>query len=512
MRLSASRPPTCYIAQPRAMGARHSEMPADPLWFKTAVIYQAHVRTFFDSNGDGVGDFAGLTSKLDYIEELGATAIWLLPFYPSPLRDGGYDIADYFTINPAYGTLDDFRAYVAEAHARGMRVITELVLNHTSDQHAWFQAARRAQPGSDARQMYVWSDTPNKYEGVRIIFKDVEPSNWTWDDEAGAYYWHRFYSHQPDLNWENPIVREKMFEIVDFWFDLGVDGLRLDAVPYLIQKEGTLCESLPETHAVLKDLRRHIDERHSDKMLLAEANMWPRDSAAYFGDADECHMTFHFPLMPRLYIALARSDATAIAETLADTPSIPEPCQWAVFLRNHDELSLEMVNEEERSLLWDHYAADPRARINLGIRRRLAPLFGGDVRRIALLNALMFSVRGTPIIYYGDEIGMGDDLDLDDRDGVRTPMQWDASPNAGFSKAPAEALTFPIVFRLALSAGGRERTGSTSARGFAFFVGQTASWRSKSDTRCLAWGRSRSSNTTIPRCWPSYAVSKRRLS
>ena len=423
----------------------------EPLWFKTAVIYQTHVRAFCDSNGDGIGDFAGLTAKLDYVADLGATAIWILPFYPSPLRDGGYDISDYTAVHPDYGTLDDFRAFVGAAHERGIRVITELVLNHTSDQHPWFVRARNAEPGSEWRDWYVWSDDPQKYAGTRIIFGDFESSNWAWDPVAGAYYWHRFYDHQPDLNWDNPAVERELRRVVDFWFELGVDGLRLDAVPYLFEREGTSCENLPETHAALERLRAHIDERFSGRMLLAEANGWPEDSAAYFGGGGECHMVFHFPLMPRLYLALAREDASPIADIVNRTPNIPADCQWAIFLRNHDELTLEMVTGEERETMIKTYAPDERARINLGIRRRLAPLLGNDRRKIELLNGLLFAFNGTPILYYGDEIGMGDNIYLDDRDGCRTPMQWSAGRSAGFSDADPQRLYLPVntdpVFR-----------------------------------------------------------------
>jgi maltose alpha-D-glucosyltransferase/alpha-amylase len=422
------------------------ELDDDPLWFKNAVIYQTHVRAFFDSDRDGVGDFRGLTEKLDYIQELGVTAIWILPFYPSPLRDGGYDISDYTGVHPSYGTMRDFRRFVRAAHARGIRVITELVLNHTSDQHPWFQRARRAKPGSKWRDWYVWSDTADKYRGTRIIFKDFETSNWSWDEVAGAYYWHRFYAHQPDLNWDNPAVEKELIKVVDFWLDLGVDGLRLDAVPYLYEREGTTNENLPETHAALKRLRAHIDEEYEGRMLLAEANMWPEDSVAYFGegDGDECHMCFHFPLMPRLYMAMQSEDRFPLIDIMQQTPEIPANCQWAIFLRNHDELTLEMVTDEERDYMYRSYAANPRARINLGIRRRLAPLLDNDRRKIELLNGLLFSFNGSPIVYYGDEIGMGDNIYLGDRDGVRTPMQWNADRNAGFSKADPQQLYLPV--------------------------------------------------------------------
>lgn len=417
----------------------------DPLWYKDAIIYELHVRAFFDSNGDGIGDFPGLTQKLDYLEDLGITAVWLLPFYPSPLRDDGYDIADYTDVHPSYGTLRDVKEFIREAHRRGIRVITELVLNHTSDQHPWFQRARRAAPGSVWRNFYVWSDTPEKYKEARIIFKDFETSNWAWDPVAKAYYWHRFYAHQPDLNYDNPAVRRAILRVVDFWMRLGVDGMRLDAVPYLYEREGTNCENLPETHQFLKELRRYIDERYPNRMLLAEANQWPEDAVAYFGNGDECHMAFHFPLMPRLFMAIRMEDRFPIVDILSQTPPIPETAQWALFLRNHDELTLEMVTDEERDYMYRVYARDPVARINLGIRRRLAPLLGNNRRRIELMNGLLFSLPGTPVIYYGDEIGMGDNIYLGDRNGVRTPMQWSADRNAGFSTAPRQRLYLPVI-------------------------------------------------------------------
>ncbi len=419
--------------------------PADPLWYKDAVIYEVHVRAFADGNGDGIGDFAGLTSKLDYIADLGVTAVWILPFYPSPLKDDGYDIADYTTVHPAYGTLDDFKTFLDVAHARGLRVITELVINHTSDQHPWFQRARRAPPGSPDRDFYVWSDTPDKYRGARIIFQDFEPSNWSWDPLAKAYYWHRFYSHQPDLNYDNPAVIAALLPLVDYWFDMGVDGLRLDAIPYLYEREGTSCENLPETHDFLKHLRRHVNERYPDRMLLAEANQWPEDAIAYFGAGDECHMAFHFPVMPRLFMAVRMEDRYPIIDILQQTPPIPDTCQWAMFLRNHDELTLEMVTDEERDYMYRAYATDPQARINLGIRRRLAPLLGNDRRKMELMLGLLCSLPGTPVLYYGDEIGMGDNFYLGDRNGVRTPMQWSADRNAGFSKANPQRLYLPVV-------------------------------------------------------------------
>jgi len=420
----------------------------EPYWYKSGVIYELHVRAFADSDDNGIGDFKGLTSKLDYLKDLGITALWLLPFYPSPLKDDGYDTADYFDVHPMYGTLADFKQFLREAHKRGLRVITELVLNHTSDQHPWFQRARRAKPGSRWRDFYVWSDTTDKYKDARIIFKDIEVSNWSWDHVAGAYYWHRFFSHQPDLNWDNPEVYDEMVQVLDFWFDLGVDGLRLDAVPYLFEREGTSCENLPETHATLKRLRKHVDEKYGDRMLLAEANQWPEDAVAYFGEGkgDECHMAFHFPLMPRLFMSLRMEDRTPIVDILEQTPPAPETSQWALFLRNHDELTLEMVTDEERDYMYRMYAHVYRARLNLGIRRRLAPLLGNDRRRIELLNTLLLSLPGTPVLYYGDEIGMGDNIYLGDRNGVRTPMQWSSDKNAGFSRANPQALYLPIIY------------------------------------------------------------------
>jgi maltose alpha-D-glucosyltransferase / alpha-amylase len=417
----------------------------DPLWYKDAVLYELHVRAFYDSNDDGIGDFPGLIQKLDYLEELGVTAIWLLPFYPSPLRDDGYDIADYRGVNPIYGRLNDVRELVREAHRRGMRVVTELVCNHTSDQHPWFQRARRAAPDSAFRNFYVWSTTNQKYEQARIIFKDFEISNWTWDHLANAYYWHRFYSHQPDLNFDNPQVVKEIQKVVDFWLDLGIDGLRLDAVPYLYEREGTNCENLPETHAFLRELRRYVDTRYRNRMLLAEANQWPEDAVAYLGQGDECNMAFHFPLMPRLFMAIRMEDRFPIVDILAQTPPIPETAQWALFLRNHDELTLEMVTHEERGYMYQVYTQDKEARINLGIRRRLAPLLGNNRRRIELMYALLFSLPGTPVLYYGDEIGMGDNIYLGDRNGVRTPMQWNPDRNAGFSGANRQRLYLPVI-------------------------------------------------------------------
>jgi maltose alpha-D-glucosyltransferase/alpha-amylase len=424
---------------------RHLPVMADPLWYKDAVIYQLHVKSFYDSNNDGVGDFPGLLQKLDYIQSLGVNAIWLLPFYPSPRRDDGYDIADYRGVHPDYGTLADFKRVIAGAHARDIRVITELVVNHTSDQHSWFQRARAAKPGSVARNYYVWSDHDDAYADTRVIFVDTEKSNWTWDDTAGAYYWHRFYSHQPDLNFDNPRVLQEVLSVMRFWLDLGVDGLRLDAVPYLVEREGTNNENLPETHAILKQLRKALDDYAPGRMLLAEANQWPEDAKEYFGDGDECQMCFHFPLMPRMYMAIAQEDRFPISDIIRQTPAIPENCQWAIFLRNHDELTLEMVTDKERDLLWSTYAADRRARLNLGIRRRLAPLLEHDRNRIELMNMLLLSMPGTPVIYYGDELGMGDNFHLGDRDGVRTPMQWSPDRNGGFSRTTPENLVLPSI-------------------------------------------------------------------
>jgi maltose alpha-D-glucosyltransferase / alpha-amylase len=417
----------------------------EPLWYKDAIIYQLHVKAFCDSDGDGIGDLKGLTSKLDYLQDLGVNAIWLLPFSPSPMKDDGYDIADYKGIHPEYGTLGDFRVFLREAHRRGLHVITELVVNHTSDQHPWFQKARRAKAGSRQRNFYVWSDTPDRYRETRIIFQDFETSNWSWDPVAKAYYWHRFYSHQPDLNYENPQVQDAILKVLDHWLGMGVDGLRLDAVPYLFEREGTNCENLPETHAFLKKMRAHVDGKFENRMLLGEANQWPEDASAYFGEGDECHMAFHFPLMPRMFMAIRMEDRFPIVDILAQTPSIPEVCQWAIFLRNHDELTLEMVTDEERDYMYRVYAQDPRARINLGIRRRLAPLLANNRRRIELMSSLLCSMPGTPVLYYGDEIGMGDNVYLGDRNGVRTPMQWSADRNAGFSRANPQKLYLPVI-------------------------------------------------------------------
>ena len=417
----------------------------DVLWYKDAVIYEVHVRAFFDSNDDGIGDFAGLTRKLDYIQSLGVNTIWLLPFYPSPQKDDGYDISDYHGIHPSYGTRADFRTFVREAHRRGLRVITELVINHTSDQHPWFQSARAAPPGSSKRDFYVWSETDQKYAGARIIFTDTEKSNWTWDAIAKSYYWHRFFSHQPDLNFENPRVVRAVGRIMRYWLDQGVDGLRLDAIPYLVEREGTSCENLRETHAIIKQLRALVDAHYPDRMLLAEANQWPEDVRDYFGDGDECHMAYHFPLMPRMYMAIAQEDRHPIADILGQTPDIPATAQWAIFLRNHDELTLEMVTDRERDYMFQMFAADPKARINIGIRRRLAPLMENDADRIQLINSLLLSMPGSPIIYFGDEIGMGDNFFLGDRDGVRTPMQWTPDRNAGFSRADPQRLYLPPI-------------------------------------------------------------------
>ncbi len=417
----------------------------DPLWYKDAIIYQIHVKSYFDGNDDGIGDFIGLMQKLDYIAGLGVNTIWLLPFYPSPRRDDGYDISEYKNVHPDYGNLSDVRRFIAAAHERGLRIITELVINHTSDQHAWFQRARLARPGSAARNFYVWSEHDKAYADTRIIFVDTEKSNWTWDPVAKAYFWHRFYSHQPDLNFDNPQVMKAVLNVMSFWLDLGIDGLRLDAVPYLIEREGTSNENLPETHQILKRIRAELDRKYPDRMLLAEANMWPEDVQQYFGDGDECHMAFHFPLMPRMYMALARQDRFPITDILRQTPDIPADCQWAIFLRNHDELTLEMVTDAERDYLWDFYAPDRRARLNLGIRRRLAPLVERDWRRIQLLNSFLLSMPGTPVIYYGDEIGMGDNIHLGDRDGVRTPMHWTPDRNGGFSRADPARLVLPLL-------------------------------------------------------------------
>jgi maltose alpha-D-glucosyltransferase/alpha-amylase len=435
--------PPSIVSQP------HQESSAlllqdENLWYKDAVIYQLHVRTFCDSNADGIGDFRGLTNKLDYLQELGINAIWLLPFYPSPLRDDGYDIADYTSVHPSYGTLQDFKDFLTAAHNRRIRVITEMVVNHTSDQHPWFQEARSSRD-NPKRDWYVWSDTDTRYQGVRIIFVDTEMSNWAWDPISKSYYWHRFFGHQPDLNYDNPAVREAMWEVMKFWLDIGVDGFRLDAVPYLIERDGTSCENLPETHEIIRDFRKRIDLAYPGKMLLAEANQWPADVSSYFGNGDEFHMAFHFPLMPRMFMAVKLEDRKPIIEILEQTPQIPEICQWCIFLRNHDELTLEMVTDIERDYMYDEYAVDKAMRINLGIRRRLAPMMENDRRRVELLTGMLLSMPGTPIIYYGDEIGMGDNIYLGDRNGVRTPMQWNGGWNAGFSAADPERLYSPLI-------------------------------------------------------------------
>jgi len=417
----------------------------DPLWYKDAIIYELPVKSFCDGNEDGVGDFQGLHEKLDYLQNLGVTCLWLLPFFPSPLKDDGYDIADYVNVHPSYGTLDDFKKFLQAAHERGLQVVIELVLNHTSDQHPWFQRARSAPPGSPERDYYVWSDTDQLYQQARIIFVDAERSNWTWDPVAQAYYWHRFFQHQPDLNYDNPAVVREMLAVLDFWLDLGVDGFRIDAVPYLIERDNTSCENLPETHAIMKAIRAHIDARAPGRMLLAEANQLPADVRAYFGDGDQCHMAYHFPVMPRIFMALHLEDRQPITDVMEQTPPIPDSCQWALFLRNHDELTLEMVTNDERDYMYLAYSMNPQARLNLGIRRRLAPLVGNSRPRIELLVGLLFSFPGTPIIYYGDEIGMGDNLYLGDRNGVRTPMQWTGDRNAGFSRADPARLYSPVV-------------------------------------------------------------------
>jgi len=417
---------------------------SDDLWYKDAIFYELHVKAYADANGDGIGDFTGLTARLDHLKSLGVDCIWLLPMYPSPFRDDGYDISDYYGIHPSYGTLGDFRGFLDAAHARGLKVITELVLNHTSDQHPWFQEARSG-PDAPRRDWYVWSDTDEKYRGVRIIFLDTEHSNWAWDPVSKAYYWHRFFSHQPDLNFDNPAVREEVWNVMRHWLDMGVDGFRVDAVPYLIEREGTSCENLPETHEILKFLRARLDAHYPGRMLLAEANMWPEDVRPYFGAGDEFHMAFHFPIMPRMFMALRLEDRKPLVEIVERTPAIPDGCQWGLFLRNHDELTLEMVTDAERDYMYDSYASDPVARINLGIRRRLAPLLDGDRRRIELMNAMLMSLPGSPILYYGDEIGMGDNIYLGDRNGVRTPMQWSGSWNGGFSTADPERLYHPPI-------------------------------------------------------------------
>jgi maltose alpha-D-glucosyltransferase/alpha-amylase len=425
-------------------GLTNQRPAGDPLWYKDAIFYELHVKAFHDGNGDGMGDFPGLISRLDYLKELGVDCLWILPMYPSPFRDDGYDIADYYSIHPQYGTMDDFREFLDAAHARGLRVITELVVNHTSDQHPWFQEARQS-TDNPRRDWYVWSDTDDRYRDVRIIFLDTENSNWSWDPVSKAYYWHRFFSHQPDLNFDNPAVREEMWNVMKFWLDMGVDGFRVDAVPYLIEREGTSCENLPETHDILRFLRERIEAHFPGRVLLAEANMWPEDVRPYFGDGDEFHMAFHFPIMPRMFMALRLEDRKPLVEIIERTPAIPDACQWGIFLRNHDELTLEMVTDEERDYMYEEYARDRVARINLGIRRRLAPLLEGDRRKIELLNGLLLSLPGSPFLYYGDEIGMGDNVYLGDRNGVRTPMQWNGGWNGGFSDADPERIYQPLI-------------------------------------------------------------------
>jgi maltose alpha-D-glucosyltransferase/alpha-amylase len=436
--------PEKHVPAEQAAAAQASHwFESDPLWYKKALFYEIHLRGFYDGNSDGSGDFRGLTEKLDYLQWLGIDCIWLLPMFASPLRDGGYDISDFYAVHPDYGTMEDVRTFIQAAHEHGIRVIADLVMNHTSSDHEWFQRARKAPPGSPERDFYVWSDTHQKYEDARIIFVDTETSNWTWDDEAGAYYWHRFFAHQPDLNYENPAVQEAMLDALRYWLDLGLDGFRLDAVPYLYEEDGTNCENLPRTHEFLKKVRRTVDDEYPDKVLLAEANQWPEDVVEYFGDGDECHMAFHFPVMPRMFMALRREEATPIYEILERTPEIPGICQWGLFLRNHDELTLEMVTDEERDYMYAEYAKDPRMKINVGIRRRLAPLLEGGRGDIELLHAIMFSLPGSPVLYYGDEIAMGDNVYLGDRDGVRTPMQWTGDRNGGFSRADFAQLYAP---------------------------------------------------------------------
>src|SRR6201994_4947387 len=416
---------------------------ADPLWYKDAIIYELHVKAFMDGNNDGIGDFQGLLSKLDYVQDLGVTCLWLLPFFPSPLRDDGYDISDYLSVHPNYGTMEDFKAFLAAAHDRGLQVMIELVINHTSDQHPWFQRARHAPKGSPERDFYVWSDTDQKYQEARVIFTDTEKSNWTWDPDAQQYYWHRFFSHQPDLNYDNPVVIEEVVKIMRYWLDMGVDGLRVDAIPYLVEREGTNCENLAETHAVMKRIRHEIDKDYAARTILAEANQWPDDVRIYYGDGDECHMAFHFPLMPRMYMALRQEDRLPITDIMAQTPEIPHNCQWGLFLRNHDELTLEMVTDEERDYMYAEYAMDPRMKLNVGIRRRLAPLLDNGRDEIELMHAILFSLPGSPVLYYGDEVAMGDNVFLGDRDGVRTPMQWTGDRNGGFSRADFAQLYAP---------------------------------------------------------------------
>ena len=461
-------------------------------WYHDAVIYEVHVRAFADANGDGIGDFRGLTSKLDYLRDLGVTALWLLPFYPSPLRDDGYDIADYKSINPSYGTMADFRLFLREAHKRDLKVITELVINHTSDQHPWFQRARKAPAGSPERDFYVWSDDPELYKDARIIFQDTETSNWTWDPVANAYYWHRFFSHQPDLNFENPAVHDAVFDALDFWLAAGVDGLRLDAVPYLFERDGTMCENLPETHVFLKEIRARMDAKYDDRMLLAEANQWPEEAAAYFGDGDECHVCFHFPLMPRLFMSLRMENRFPIIDIVEQTPPIPENSAWAIFLRNHDELTLEMVTDEERDYMYRVYANDPQTRINVGIRRRLAPLLGNNRREMELMNALLLSLPGTPVLYYGDEIGMGDNVYLGDRNGVRTPMQWSGDRNAGLLRRQPPASVLPGDHRPRVPLRDRQRGGAAGQPQLHVVVGEACPQLAQGDARAVAgWSRIR---------------------
>ena len=442
MTIAPTQPEAARQPEPERRPQPEHWFESDPLWFKTAVFYEIHLRGFYDGDGDGSGDFRGLTDKLDYLQWLGVDCIWMLPMYQSPLRDGGYDIADFFAIHDDYGVIEDVRRFIDEAHQRGMRVIADLVMNHTSIDHPWFQEARSS-PDSPKRNWYVWSDTNKRYEDARIIFIDTETSNWTWDQQAGAYYWHRFFHHQPDLNYDEPEVQEAMLDVLRFWLDLGLDGFRLDAVPYLFERDGTNCENLDESHEYLKRVRREVEENYPDRVLLAEANQWPSDVVDYFGDGDECHMAFHFPVMPRMFMATRREDATPILEILDQTPPIPDNCQWGLFLRNHDELTLEMVTDDERDYMYKEYAKDPRMRINLGIRRRLAPLLDNGRAEIELMTAILFSLPGSPVLYYGDEIGMGDNVYLGDRDGVRTPMQWTGDRNGGFSTADFAQLYAP---------------------------------------------------------------------
>jgi maltose alpha-D-glucosyltransferase/alpha-amylase len=483
----------------------------DNLWYKDAVIYQLHVRTFSDSNADGIGDFAGLTQRLDYLQDLGITAIWLLPFYPSPLRDDGYDIADYSSVHPSYGSLDDFKTFLTAAHNRGIRIIIEMVLNHTSDQHPWFKEARSSHDNAK-RDWYVWSETDTRYEGVPIIFVDTETSNWAWDPVSKSYYWHRFFSHQPDLNFDNPAVIEALWEVMRFWLEMGVDGFRFDAVPYLVEREGTLCQNLPETHAIIRNLRKRLDEAFPGRMLLAEANNWPDDVRPYFGDGDEFHAAFHFPLMPRMFMSVKLEDRKPIIDVLEKTPEIPNTCQWCIFLRNHDELTLEMVTEVEREYMYDEYAVDKTMRINRGIRRRLAPMMDNDRRRIELLNGLLMSMPGTPIVYYGDEIGMGDNIYLGDRNGVRTPMQWNGERNAGFSTADPERLYSPVISNAVygsqvINVDSQERTGHSLLRwmksliqlrnSFQVFGRGTLQFLKPSNHRVLAYVRQLGDETVL---------------